>query len=171
MPRRYGVTDANERLRRQHRVAVIIAVVIAAGVHVWLFLFSPSFGIFADARHTRMVVVLGQWQSPPAAALAGAPALAPYDTTMPRPVLTNQDIVQHRVPRIYPYELWKHREPASAVVQVGITPGGRVRDVALLSPTDVGADDALVELVRLMRFESPGRAGLVGVVEVGVTPP
>jgi len=175
MRRPYGVSAANERLRRQHRIAVIVAIVIAAAVHAWLFLLSPSFGIFSDARRTRMVVVLGEWQSPPAATasatLAGIPSLVPYDTAMPRPVLANHGIVQHRVPRIYPYHLWKHREPASALVQVVITPGGRVRDVALLSATDPGTDEAIVQLVRLMRFGAPGPTGVVGVVEVGVTPP
>ncbi|HSJ23150.1 MAG TPA: hypothetical protein VK929_00600 [Longimicrobiales bacterium] len=168
------VTAANARLRRRHRLVAWGAVGVTIIVHVWLLFFTPTFAIFSDPGHARMVVVLGEWHHPSQPGSEIDPARATADTLPLLPVLLNEGIVQHRVPRLYPYPLWKEREPASALVEIAIRSNGRVAQVTVLEPSEIGADEALVNLVRLMRFSLPATqasGGFLGVAEVAVVSP
>ena len=168
---------ANERFKRRARRLTLLAAAAALALHAAILFLSPTFklDVVALTGHgPRMIVTLREWSSPTRAVNVDTRAVA-YDTTMMQPLLVNMAELRTRLPRLYPWILWKYQEPSRAVVQVAIGRSGRVRDAVILESSANGADAALLELVRIMRFE-PLRMherpiDVVGQVEVGVVPP
>jgi TonB family protein len=144
-------STANDRFKARTTRLRWAAVVLTMAVHAAVFFLTPAFRVAGPGP--RMVVVIGEWGSPPQAAVS--PGQVAWDSAADVPVPSNLPAVNGRVPRLYPWLLWHHREPSSARVQLALTRSGRVRDVRIMDGTEVGADSALVRLVRMMRFEPP----------------
>jgi hypothetical protein len=167
------IQTANERFKQHAHLWQWIAGAVAIVAHVLVFVLTPAFEVEAVSG-SRMVSTLGSWQQP---RILTSPihGYVPVDSSIAQPVLRNPQAVNHRIPRLYPWTLWHHREPGSALLEVSVSTSGRVREIRLLEREDTPAEAALLELVRLMRFEAlqlpSGAAGLVGVLEVGVVPP
>jgi len=169
--------SANDRFKARGRRVAWLAAGAALALHAAVFACTPPVEI-VDAVgapvQPRMVITLGAWRAPSCGGDC-PPGYATYDTVRPPPRVANIGNVQHRLPRIYPGLMWHFREPSGARLRVAITKHGRVEEVLLLESSANGADGALVELLRRMRFQRlagmDGSTGLVADLELGVAPP
>lgn len=163
---------ANDRFKARSGRRIWIAGIVTLVAHALVLLFVPP--IQVQGSSSRMVVHVGPWsglrgiESIPAAYVA-------FDTTVVPPRLRNRTAVNHRLPRMYPWIMWHHKEPSSALIEVTITRSGHVRRAALVRHLDNGAETALLGAAQLMRFEladlPDGIAGIVAAVEIAVAEP
>ncbi|MEX2609584.1 MAG: hypothetical protein WEA24_06530 [Gemmatimonadota bacterium] len=169
--------SANDRFKARGRRVWWLAAGAALALHAAVFAFTPPVEI-VDALgapvQPRMVITVGEWRAPSCGGDC-PPEYATYDTLQPPPRVANFGNVQHRLPRIYPGLMWHFREPSGARLRVAIDRRGRVEEVLLLESSANGADEALVELLRRMRFQrldaAEGSRGLVADLELGVGQP
>ncbi len=168
---------ANERFKRKHRRTRWLAFGIAVLLHLALFLLMPSFGVdFAKigASGPRMVVTVGDWAAPACVPSCDSSVVA-FDTSWSQPVLRNRDDLSLEIPRLYPPLLWRYREPSHGVFEITVNASGRVRRAVFLYGSDNGGEEALLQLVRMMRYEGMPTVGsrdpTVATVEVEIDRP
>lgn len=163
---------ANDRLKQRARKVKWVAGLVAVALHVLLFLLWPPFAV--EGARLRMELAVGPWE-PPSLPDRLPPGHVAFDSTMTAPELANHTWLSRRLPRSYPWLLWHHREPSSALIQMTVGPSGRVERVRLLDSSDNGADRALLDLARRMVLDPrglpPGGTGLVADVRVSVVEP
>jgi len=174
---RIGSPTANERFKRRSKRLGWIAAAFAVAAHIGVFVLIPPLTI--DSRdlpgfRPRMVLTVANFASPPCPGPCRS-GYAAFDTTMTKPQVLNLPELTGRLPRLYPRLLWTYHEPSHGVVRVTVRRSGHVEDASLLASRGNGADDALLELVRRIRFAPPelpdSAAGLILSFEVSVEPP
>ena len=163
---------ANERFKARAGRHWWIAGVIAVIAHAVILLLVPP--IQVQGSSSRMVVYVGPWSAPKA--LDGMPAAyVAFDSTLGPVQLRNRTAVNQRLPRMYPWLMWHHKEPSSALIEVTVARTGQVRGTTLLRHVDNGAERALLGVAQLMRFEMndlpDSIAGFVAAVEIAVGEP
>lgn len=165
---RDGLT-ANDRFKLRVRRYKWAAAVLAVIIHVLAFMLIPPFR--AEGVTLRMVVDVGGWETPSSVQLPSADYVA-FDSAMATPVLRNGADLDRRLPRLYPWLLWHHREPSSVLVQVAVAPTGEVRGLRLLESEGSTAQAALLELAGRMKLVlQEGSGGIVANVRVSVVEP
>jgi hypothetical protein len=162
------VRRGHQRLQRLDRHGRILGAVLAVIAHVALFSLVPGFAVPGTSRMTLMVA---EWSAPLPSDYEQF-GYSAYSDSTPPPVLANGPFVLHRVPKEYPPELWRYREPSSARLQVTINRAGRVTDASLIDGDGGAGELSLLRLTRRMKFRLHGVAvgpnGLAASVQVGI---
>jgi hypothetical protein len=163
-------STANDRFKARVRSYGWTAAALAIIIHVVVLLWFPP--IEVRGASSRMVVWIGPWHEPTSLDDSELAGFVRLDPAAPRPALANRAQVNQRLPRVYPWVLWHHKEPSSALIQVAVASSGKVRHAKLLESSENGGDEALLEVVQLMRFELSelplNSRGILAVVELTI---
>lgn len=152
-----NLRTANDRFKARRGRYTWAAAALAIVIHVIVLFWFPPFEVHGSS--SRMVVWVGPWHPPVAVGEHDFAGFVPLDTVGPRPILINRSQANQRIPRVYPWALWHHKEPSSALVEVAVSRSGRVRYAKLLESSENGGDAALLEVIQQMRFELSEVAG------------
>ena len=168
-----SVPTANDRFKARRRRYGWTAAALAIVVHVVVLLWFPPFEV--HGANSRMIVWVGPWHGPASLGEDDFAGFVRLDSAALRPVLINRAQMNQRLPHVYPWVLWHHREPSSALIQVAVAGSGKVHYAKVLESSVNGGDAALLEVIRQMRFEVgelPVNArGIVAAVELTIAEP
>lgn len=129
------MTTANERFKQLATRFRWFAALFAVAVHAAVLFLMPPFTVdLSGTSGSSMVLRLSGWAGPSVSVDVPDRYVALDTTAMPRPRLANGEFVQHRIPRVYPWLMWHHREPSTMRVQLAVAPSGRVREVIWPGP-------------------------------------
>lgn len=145
---------ANDRFKASWGKFLGAGMLSAVAIEIAILATAPDFSVPVEYR---MVIVADTLQNIewPASGQVGSPA----DSARQRPRITNLAVLQLSLPRVYPSLPWEIRLENALTVKVWIDADGVVTRVRPVEPgVDLGADEAMTELARLLRY-TPARIG------------